>query len=170
MLTLYRWLLNLYPAIYRKEYAAEMTDVFLQARDAIRNARQLARASFCAREILGLLSGAAREQCRTIAGPYNLSVKEFPVRPAFRFSRFTVFFMSISLALVFVSVEKAKTIQLKYAADSHLMTMWPALPWALAFMLLTAAATVAIVWGVLFALQRTGMHRLANLQPWVNKN
>ena len=88
------------------------------------------------------------------------------MRPEFRFPRSTVFLMLVILACVVVSLEKAKSIQLKYGAGASLMSVWPALPWALALMLLIVAATVVIVWGILFALQRTGVHRLANLQPW----
>jgi len=88
------------------------------------------------------------------------------MRPEFRFPRSTVFLMLVILACVVVSLEKAKSIQLKYGAGASLMSVWPALPWALALMLLFVAAIVLVVWGILFALQRTGVHRLANLKPW----
>jgi hypothetical protein len=167
MLTLYRCLLYLYPTAYRRECAEEMTTVFRQAQDATRSETLATRALFYAREIPGLLSGALQEHFRRVAGSYAwIPLRRFDMRPEFRFPRSTVFLMLTILAGVVVSMEKAKSIQLKYGAGASLISVWPALPWALALMLLIVAATVVIVWGILFALQRTGVHRLANLQPW----
>lgn len=167
MLTLYRCLLHLYPAAYRHEYAAEMTSVFRQAHQAVSHETLAARASLCTREIPGLLSGALREQFRRIAGECDWApFRRLDMRPEFRFPRSTIFLMLAILAGVALAIEKAKAIQLKYGAGANLMTVWPSLPWALGLMLLIVSATVVIVWGIMFALHRTGMHRLANLEPW----
>lgn len=88
------------------------------------------------------------------------------MRLEFRFPRPPVFLMLVMLACLVVPLEKAKSVQLKYGAGASLMSVWPAWPWALALMLLIVAATVAIIWGIWFAPQPTGVHRLANLQPW----
>ena len=68
------------------------------------------------------------------------------MRPEFRFPRSTVFLMLVSLAGVVLSLEKARTVQVKYGAGATLMSVWPALPWALVLVLLILSATVAITW------------------------
>jgi hypothetical protein len=166
MLTMYRCLLRLYPAAYRTAYADEMISVFLQAHNAARESKSkiAARIVFCARETAGLLGGALREQARSILGPTNwIPFRRFDMRPQFRFPRSTVFLMTAILAGVLLTIEKAKGIQLKYGSPSE-VSMWPGLPWAFATILLMVSVAVVIVWGILFALHRTGMHRLANLQ------
>jgi len=85
------------------------------------------------------------------------------MRPEFRFPRSTVFLMSVILAGVLLTIEKAKGIQLKYGSAAD-VAMWPGMTWAFAILMLMVSVTVVIVWGVLFTLRRTGMHRLANLQ------
>lgn len=167
MLALYRCLLRLYPAAYRREFGEEMTSVYHQVHDDIRSKNLITGASFCAREIPGLVAGALHEHFRSITGSYDwIPLRRFDMRPEFRFPRSTVFLMLVSLAGVVLSLEKARSVQVKYGAGATLMSVWPALPWALVLMLLILSATVAITWGILFALQRTGVHRLANLQPW----
>ena len=165
MLTLYRSFLYLYPSGYRREYGNEMICVF---RDALRDAstqRFDARVSFRVREIWGLLAGAAQEHAHRINGSYSLfSFTRFNMRPQFRFPKSTVVLMSLILAAVLVAMEKAKSIQIKYAGEAG-----PSLPGMLVLILLCTFATGVVVWGVLFALRRTGSHRLANIQPWPTK-
>ncbi len=164
MLTLYRCLLRLYPLAYRTDYADEMMSVFHQARDAAANSTISARMVFYARETAGLLGGALREQSRSILGSDNwIPFRRFDMRPEFRFPRSTVFLMSVILAGVLLTIERAKGIQLKYGSASD-VAMWPGMAWAFAILLLMVAVTAVIVWGVLFALHRTGMQRLASLQ------
>jgi hypothetical protein len=164
MVTIYRCLLRLYPAAYRSEYADEMISVFLQAYCAAKNSKTTARVVFSAREAAGLLHGALREQSRSILGPNNwISLRRFNMRVEFRFPRSTVFLMSAILAGVLLTIEKARGIQLKYGSPSD-VSMWPGLPWTFLIMLLMVSATAVIVWGVLYVLHRTGVHRLANLQ------
>jgi hypothetical protein len=38
--------------------------------------------------------------------------------------------------------------------------------WIFARLLLIAAAVAAVVWGVFFALRRSGIQRLEELKPW----
>src|SRR5690349_3511165 len=54
MTGLYRNLLYLYPASYRREFGEEMTSVFTQARDEMRERRLTARIRFSCAEIAGL--------------------------------------------------------------------------------------------------------------------
>jgi hypothetical protein len=168
MLSFYRWLLYLYPSLYRREYADEMISVFRDAKADVSDGSFEERISFRARETWGLLAGAVEEHIRIIGGSYQLiSLKRFNMRPQFRFPRSTVFLMSIIFAGVILAMEKADTIQVKYEAGSG--SIWPSLPWFLGLTLLFTCATAMVVWGILFALGRTGAHRLANLQPGTNR-
>jgi hypothetical protein len=162
MLALYRGLLYLYPLGYRHEFAGEMTSVFREAKQAVGNEGFIARVSFCAREIGGLLSGALRQHFRSITGS-EIPFRRFAMRPQFRFPRSTVFLMLVIFAGVTLTIAKASSIQVKYGAIG---SVWPSLLSTLAFMVLTMWAVAVIVWGILFALRRTGMHRLANVQTW----
>jgi len=58
-LTVYCWLLWLYPGSYRQEFGEEMASVFRRARSELPPAL-VARISFYRRELCGLLSGALR--------------------------------------------------------------------------------------------------------------
>jgi hypothetical protein len=164
MLSSYRWLLYLYPSVYRREHADEMISVFRDAQADVSDGSFGERICFRARETSGLLAGAVQEHIRIIGGSYPMiSFKRFNMRPEFRFPRSTVFLMSIIFAGVILAMEKANTIQVKYGAGSG--SIWPSLPWFLGLTLLFTCATVMVVWGILFALGRTGAHRLANIQP-----
>ena len=168
MLSLYRALLYLYPSLYRREYADEMISVFRDAHADVSAASVTHRMSFRIRETLGLLAGAVRERVRIVSGRYPLiTFRRFDMHPEFRFPRSTVFLMSIIFAGVILAMEKANLIQLKYAAGAG--SIWPSVPWFLGFTVLFTCAAALVVWGVLFALGRTGAHRLANLKPSLNK-
>jgi hypothetical protein len=163
MLSFYRWLLYLYPSSYRREYADEMIAVLRDAQAEVCAGGFRERISFRVHESGGLLAGALQEHIRIISGSYPLiSFTRFDMRPEFRFPRSTVFLMSIIFAGVILAMEKAHTIQVKYAAGVG--SIWPSLPWFLGLTLLFTCATVMVVWGILFALGRTGVHRLANIQ------
>jgi hypothetical protein len=144
-----------------------MTSVFRDAQDNISTGTFAARVSFHTRELRGLVWGAVREHFCKIAGNYQWSsFRRFDMRADFRFPHTTIFLMSIILAGVILAIEKAKSIQVKYGAGS--MSVWPALPWSLGLMLLLVCVTVAVFWGVLFALRRTGVHRLEKLESGSN--
>jgi hypothetical protein len=167
MLRFYRWLLYLYPSLYRREYGDEMISVFRDAQADVNDGSFGERISFRADEAWGLLAGAVQEHIRIIGGRYQLiSFTRFNMRPEFRFPRSTVFLMSIIFAGVILAMEKAHTIQVKYAAGVG--SIWPSLPWFLGLALLLTCVTAMLVWGILFALGRTGTHRLANIQPGTN--
>jgi hypothetical protein len=164
MLNFYRWLLYLYPRLYRHEYADEMVAVFRNAHADITAAGLTERASFRARETLGVLAGAMREHIRIVTGgDQSILFRRFDMRTEFRFPRSTVFLMLIIFGGVILAMQKANTIQLKYA--DGVGSIWPSLPWFLGFTLLSTFGGAIVVWGILFALGRTGVHRLANIQP-----
>lgn len=163
MLRLYTWLLYLYPSLYRREYKDEMLSVFCNAYADAGAGSVKGRISFRVREIFGLLAGAVREHVCVVTGNSQLiSFRGFDMRTEFRFPRSTVFLMSIIFAGVILAMEKANTIMVKYAAGVG--SIWPSLPWFLGFTVLFTCAGAVVVWGILFALGRTGAQRLANIQ------
>jgi|SRR6185503_5480947 hypothetical protein len=160
MLALYRSLLRLYPRDYFHEYAGEMEWVFCQAQEEARGHTLKRRALFCAREISGALAGALRQRLFSVWGA-NLS-RRFDMRPGFRFPRSTVLLMCVILAGVKLAIEKAKTVA-EAGLRSGTVAFWhPLLFWLYPFAVVLVV--VGAVWGILFALRRTGMHRLANVQ------
>jgi hypothetical protein len=164
MLRFYKWLLYLYPPVYRREFGDEMISVFRDLQKEVRDRSFRERISFRTRESAGLLAAALQEHLRNISGRYRLiSFTRFDMRPEFRFPRSTVFLMSIVFAGVILAMEKANTIQMKYEPGSR--SIWPSLPWFLGLTLLFTCVIVVVVWGVLFALGRTGAHRQANIRP-----
>jgi hypothetical protein len=167
MLSFYRALLYLYPSHYRREYAEEMVSVFRDALADVNAGGFRERTSFRVRETLGLLAGAVREHiCVGTGGCQSISFRGFDMRSEFRFPRSTVFLMSVILGGVILAMEKANTIQVKYAAGAG--SIWPSLPWFLGFTLLFTCAAAMVGWGILFAFGRTGADRLANIWPASN--
>ena len=162
-LTVYCWLLFLYPGSYRDELGEEMTSVFRDARNTLPPALA-AKLSFYGREFYGLVWGAVRAHFDRLFGPAIPSWRIY-MQPNFRFPRSTVFLMWVILAGVLLTIEKAKTIQVKYGPE-EIMAVWNSLPWFLFLFPALACAAVAAVWGLLFALRRTGMHRLGRVQTW----
>jgi hypothetical protein len=68
MLHVYRALLRLYPREYRDNFAPEMTAVFERMAGEHRSADALARLRFAAREIAGVIVGAAEAWVRSLSG------------------------------------------------------------------------------------------------------
>jgi hypothetical protein len=163
MLALYRWLLYFYPSLYRREFADEMFSVFRDAHADAGATGFAERICFHVRETCGLLAGAVREHLHitSISGSL-ISFTRFDMRSEFRFPRSTVFLMSLIFGGVILAMEKANTIELKYAAGEQ--SIWPSLPWFLGFTVLFTFAAAMAVRGILFALGRTGGQRLANIQ------
>src|SRR2546423_8112212 len=123
-----------------------------------------AKISFYGRDFCGLVSGAVRAHFDRLFGPAIPSWRIY-MQPHFRFPRSTVFLMWVILAGVLLTIEKAKTIQVKYG-PGEIMAVWNSLPWFLFLFPAVPLPAVAAVWGLLFALRRTGMHRLGRVQTW----
>jgi hypothetical protein len=163
VLTAYCWLLRLYPRGYRNQFGEEMTSVFREGCSNLPPALP-AKIRFYRREFCGLLSGALYAHFDRIFGP-GIPFRRFDMQPQFRFPRSTVFLMWVILAGVLLAIEKAKTIQVKYGPQ-EVMAVWNSLPLFLFLFPALACAIVAAVWGLLFALRRTGMHRLDSVRTW----
>jgi len=170
MLIVCRSLLRLYPAEYREQFGDEMFAVLRDARAENTNTRLLARAEFYLREVAGLMAGALREHLRIrthAQAGLSLSTGRFAMRNGFRFPKSTAILMTIILAGVVVAIRKGEAIAASlpnvsqpiapiHSAPSYL------LPGVIAgFIFFYAAGLTG--WAILFALRRSGTHRLADL-------
>lgn len=154
----YRRMLWLYPARYRREYADEMTGVFLHAQGDVRRQKIVARVYFCAHETAGLLAGALRE--RFHCNDWNLP-RRFDMRPEFRFPRSAIVLMLVILAGVVLAIEQAEVVAVKYSGQ--MLSSWSAFP---GFIFAAGALACAVAfagWAILCALKRSGAHRLAEV-------
>lgn len=170
MLTVARSLLGLYPAEYRKQFGEEMFAVLLDLRAENRNRRLIERGKFYLRETAGLICGALREHLRILTHAdvgLALAPRRFAMQNGFRFPKSTAILMTIILAGVVVAIRKGEAIAASlpnvsqpirpiHSAPSYL------LPGVIAGFIFFYAAGLA-GWAILFALRRSGIHRLADL-------
>lgn len=176
MLALCRLMLYLYPAAYRGEYGEEMLEVLSQVHTEIRGMSALARAGCAAREASGLLSGALHEHLRPFRGAHDRGRFSFlflgrrvAMRSEFRFPKATVGLMLVILAAVMFTIEKAKAISASIPHGNppvgHIhpsqITILPTLLVAL----LSAIGAGVIGWAILFALRRSGIQQLSEMNP-----
>lgn len=172
MLSFYRALLNLYPSAYRHAYGEEMMTVLFEVQAESGSKGWFSQVVSCARETTGLLYGALQEHVRSIT--YSHGCGKFPPRrlsmhSEFRFPKITVTLMAVILAGVLMAIDKARAISAavppssQYVGPIHSapLTVLPAL------LIILAGACVAgvIGWGVLFALHRSGVQRLSDVNP-----
>ena len=81
-----------------------------------------------------------------------------------------LFLMFVILAGVVLAIHKAQNVvQMKESLPAT-ATAWGPMLWGLlvALALILAALVAAAAWGFLFALRRTGMHRLHGAQTWTD--
>jgi hypothetical protein len=122
------------------------------------------------REFAGLLCGALQEHSRVITGSnlFPSSSRRFTMRSEFHFPKTTPVLMTVILAGVILTIEKATAIQnsLPSAYPQQLPPIQPEnftfFP-AMAVIFLSAYAAAVIGWAVLFALRRSGVHRLSEM-------
>jgi hypothetical protein len=171
MHSLYRSLLYFYPAGYRAEYGEEMTAVFLEAHVEAAKRGVMATAVFGVRELGGLLRGALRERLRSITGFHGsslFSTRRLSMHSEFRFPKATVSLMVIILVGILLTIDKAKSISasVSYSRPNvgpiHAAQQLMLLP-TLSIILSAAGAVGVIAWAILFALQRSGLHRLSDV-------
>jgi len=166
MFLLFRSLLLLYPTTYRAKFAGEMLSVLTDRRADLQH-RPVRHILFFARESGGLVLGALREHLRQFRVP-----QQFPsftnrrsfMRSDFRFPKSTVTLMTLILLCIIVAIEKAESIQRSIAATNPGTSVDNfSIVGTLFSLLLLVAAIALIVWAVLFAFRRTGLHRLERL-------
>jgi hypothetical protein len=148
-----------------------MTAVFSAARAEIEKKGAVTRGLFWFREIRGLVGGALEEHVRSLAGSHSwmrLPTRRFTMHSEFRFPKATPILMALILAGTVLAIEKAQAIS---ASLPHINPpVGPIQPERLTFLppvlLMFAAAYAAglIGWAILFALKRSGMHRLSGME------
>jgi len=170
MLNVYRQLLRLYPAAYRRDFADEMLGVLAEARSEIICKNVIDRALFHLREVLGLVAGALTEHLRIAEWrdfKFPFPRKEFTMRNGFRFPKSTVIFMMLILGGVLVAIKKGGDIarslpdvnpQIAPIQPSH----WALVP-PVVLLWMFFCALGLLGWAVLFGLRKSGMHRLERM-------
>ena len=164
----YSSLLFLYPKGHREVFGEEMLAVFAEAERDIAGAGGLARAVFYTREFSGLVKGALVERVCSVTGFRSWNVlpyRRYAMRSEFRFSKATPILMMLILVGIAIVIEKATAIRNSVypAVSQHVGPIQPEhftfLP---SLMLMFGVAYLAgmIGWAVLYALHRSGMHRL----------
>lgn len=161
MITVYCWLLCLYPGSYRHEFGEEMTSVFRGARSELPPALP-AKTRFYWCEFCGLLSGAMCAHFDRLFGP-AIPFRRFYMQPQVRFPRSTVLLMLVIFAGVVLTIAEASSV-----AGDTLGLAWRSLVSVLAFMLLIMCTAAAVICGILHSLRRSGVHRLENINNLMN--
>lgn len=175
MLWLYRSILYLYPAAYRGEYGEEMLGVLCEVQAETRKKSRPARVRCTLREALGLLYGALKEHLHSSTGPYDRARfssmflgGRFAMRSEFRFPKATVGLMLVILAAVMFAIEKAQAISASIPHGNpsvgHIhrseITILPLL-----LAMISAIGAGVIGWAILFALRRSGIQQLSEMNP-----
>lgn len=177
MLAFYRALLHLYPAAYRCEFGDEMIGVLQEVQGEKRKKGALALFFSGARETGGLLYGAAREHFMGITGSPSNGVfcfkRRFAMKSEFRFPKATVGLMVVILAAVIMAIEKARAISLSWPHVNPpvgpIQSMQAAVAQTMLGVLVWAIVSGAIGWGILYALRRTGVQQLSEMNPAANQ-
>lgn len=170
MIGLYQRLLWLYPAKHRNQFGAEMCAVFQDASGDVAGRALTARTAFFAREVAGLMGGAFREHLRAITifdASFLLSNRRFDMRNGFRFPKSTAILMTIILLGIILAIRKGEAIAYSLPRVSepigpiHNVHSGLLSPIPLFFAAFYAAGLIG--WAVLYALRRSGAHRLADM-------
>jgi hypothetical protein len=172
MLALYRKLLRLYPAEHRRLFGQEMLAVLEEQRNEISRQKTRARARLFAREAAGLVGGALREHFRIQVEVENrlfLAGGRFAMRNGFRFPKSTIVFMTLILGGVLTAIKKGEDIATSVPQDIgpiapvHIQPVHSILLGAMPLFFAFFYAAGLIGWAILFALHRSGVHRLDNI-------
>jgi hypothetical protein len=166
-LIVYRHALRLYPACHHERFGEEMLALFreLQAETATKGI--IAESVFYVRETSGVVAGALREHWRVLSSDsfwLLFPTRRSTMRTEFRFPKTTAVLMTIILAGVVLAIRRGEAIQrsLPYAnppvGPIHPVhsTLLPGVVFGLAFFY----AAGLIGWAILFAMRRSGVHRL----------
>ena len=171
MLAVYRKLLRLYPAEYRQQFGEEMLAVLVEERQENAQCDFFARGRLVFRETGGLLMGAFRERLRVLTDIHDeLSFAEWrlAMRNGFRFPKITIVFMLLILGGVLTAIKKGQDIassvpNVDPPLPIHIQPVHSILLGGMPLFFAIFYAAGLIGWAILFALRRSGVHRLADI-------
>jgi len=164
MLRIYRCLLHLYPVVHREQFGDEMIAVFLEVQAATKRQGLAARLILYARETTGLVMGAWEQHVQELIGlrvwlPFP--TRRFTMHTGFRFPKTTAVLMTIILAGVLVAIKEGEGIEASVAnVNPPGSIMQTNMLLGIAVGLAAFYAAGLIGWAILFALRRSGVHRL----------
>jgi hypothetical protein len=164
MATVYRRLLRLYPATYREHFGEEMLDVFHAASADAQTKTLTAQILFCAREFAGVVRGAASEHLHNLIGTELCNWRRrFTMRDGFRFPKTTAVLMMFILAGVMIAIKRGYDIATSLPHVNPQIPPIQSMPSSLlpvVLFLIFFYAAGFIGWLVLYAMRRSGVHRL----------
>ncbi|HYM76832.1 MAG TPA: hypothetical protein VE377_12705 [Candidatus Dormibacteraeota bacterium] len=171
MLTLYRKLLRLYPAEHRELFGEEMIAVLREEIADNTNKKLMARGRFFAREISGVVTGALRQHLRVwfeVREGLSLVTGRLAMRNGFRFPKTTIVFMTLILACVVTAIKRGEDIAASVPnvdppLPIHIQPVHSILLGGLPLFFAFFYTAGLIGWAILFALRRSGVHRLADM-------
>ena len=176
MRTFYQWLLRLYPAEFRRQFADEMLVVYGDASAAAARRGFGSGVCFVVHEFTGMVWGAMAEHMRSISGLDSLSrrIAMISKRPRFRFPVVAIALMVFSFAGIVFAIHNARAVAFSLAGQTYIRhgQLYTYHPEGLSFMQTFGFAfgvTLAVaigVWAVLHTLHRSGVHRLEEAQTW----
>jgi hypothetical protein len=170
MPSFYQSLMRLYPATHRQQFGEEMLSVFHDVRAELADKGIFFRTRFYIRETAGLLKGALHERLHGFFGAqFDLesSMRRFTMQKEFRFPKATAVLMTIILLGVLSAIKRGEDIAYSLPQISEPVApihpvhsgLLPPIP--VFFACFYAVGLVG--WAILFALRRSGVHRLANM-------
>jgi hypothetical protein len=171
MLKVYRTLLRLYPAEHRQVFSEEMLEVLLEARNEVSEQKRFARGRLIVRESAGLLRGALRERFRMLTEIHHelsFVTGRLAMRNGFRFPKTTIVFMLLILGGVLSAIKRGEDIAASVPNANppitvHVQSVHSILLGGMPLFFAFFYAAGLIGWAILFALRRSGVHRLAGV-------
>ena len=171
MIAVYRKILRLYPAAHRERFGEEMLAVLVEERNENPGRKLIARGSLFLRETTGLLRGALREHFRgliAIHDELSFATGRFAMRNGFRFPKTTIVFMTLILAGVLTAIKQGEDIATSVPNDNppiavHIQPVHSILLGGMPLFFAFFYAAGLIGWAIMFALRRSGVHRLADI-------
>lgn len=167
MLNVYQKFLLLYPAEHRAIFGEEMMAVFGELRADTLKKKRFSRARFWVREIAGLIRGAVTERLNRLRAEAALAFpkERFTMRNGFRFPKMTIVFMALILGGVLVAIKKGQDIassvpDVNPPLPLHIQPTHSILLGGMPLFFAFFYAAGVIGWAILFALRRSGVHRL----------
>jgi len=166
----YRHLLRLYPACHREQFGEEMIVVFRELQGETASKGMAARSVFWIREAAGIVSGALQEHWRVLGGgPVWLwfPTRRFTMRTEFRFPKATAALMAIILGGVMLAIKQGEAISSSLRGEvsppiGPIHPVHSVLLGGIVLGLIFFYAVGMIGWAILFAMRRSGVHRLAD--------